>query len=844
MGMQKIIKKIPVTIIIILFCISLAGVTIVISKKELLKNAQMMGEEISRQLAVIEEGYIQQYEQMLKTAAKGLEGLLQDGAKKSEIREWMGSYVNHMEDILPIEGLEMYAFIDGKIIAKTDWKGDSTLNSTATKWYQNALKANHEVAYTDIYKNIWLGEEVITLSVQIGDTKNVIALDLYPNQIKNWFTIQELLEEEHFYLTDANGNLLYYELDEIMMQKQEVQVFVDELFLKIKQEEHGLYHSCVSDIAGEKRCIYYSVASNGWYAIITMPYSYLLISNEMILKAYLVVVFVFAVVTILLLIKGKIAEKKQMLYNRIMQALGDSYYAFYLIDLEKETYFMFKEMEEVRESLEEKGYYSQFVSYVESLFEEELRQEFREKFSLENMRKVVNGSKKSGREDFRRYFGEKLQWISVQMLYNTMPKNEVILAFQNINDVKERELSKLKIVQDAMESVQVAVDAKNTFYSNISHDMRTPLNAIINFSDMILLDIKNEKRTKDYVNKINMASKQLLDLINEVLEFSKVEQGYERIEKEEFSLSICVEDLMSMFEEQCILQNKFFMCKIDIKHHYVKSDWRKIRQILSNLLSNAIKYTKEGAKIIVEIHEIAGEKIPKYEFIVQDTGIGMSPEFLNNIYKPFEREVHFYSGEITGSGLGMTIVYNDVQKLNGEIHVKSKIDKGTTFTVILPIEVVEEQKEEVSELIEENPRSFDGKKVLLVEDNALNMEISKEFLNMQKIEVVCAWDGKEAISLFEESEENEFDAILMDMKMPVMNGSEATKVIRKLDRKDAKTIPVIAVTANTFAEDLLEMKEAGMNEYISKPIDYKALNHVLSSIWIKKQKKKSLIKEI
>ncbi|HCO28298.1 MAG TPA: hypothetical protein DIT54_02410 [Lachnospiraceae bacterium] len=157
---------------------------------------------------------------------------------------------------------------------------------------------------------------------------------------------------------------------------------------------------------------------------------------------------------------------------------------------------------------------------------------------------------------------------------------------------------------------------------------------------------------------------------------------------------------------------------------------------------------------------------------------------------------------------------------------------------------MEGQKEEVSELIEENPRSFDGKKVLLVEDNALNMEISKEFLNMQEIEVICAWDGKEAISLFEESEENEFDAILMDMKMPVMNGSEATKVIRKLDRKDAKTIPVIAVTANMFAEDLLEMKEAGVNEYISKPIDYKTLNHVLSSIWVKKQKKKSLIKEL
>lgn len=842
MRMQKIIKKIPVTIIIILFCISLAGVIIVASQEELLKNNQIMGKEISRQLAVIEEGYIQQYEALLKTAAKGLEGLLQDGAKNSEIQEWIGNYVNHIENILPIEDLQIYAFIDGKIITKTDWEGESTLDSTATKWYENALKANHEVSYTDIYNNIRLEEDVITLSIQIGDTKNVIALDLYPNQMKNWFTIRGLPEQGDFYLTDTNGKLLYYESDK--MTTEEVQGFVDQLFLKIKQEDTSLYDSFVSNIAGKKRGIYYSVASNGWYAIIAIPYSYLFVSNGMILKAYLVVVFVFAVVAILLLIKGKIAEKKQMLYNRIMQALGDSYYAFYLIDLEKETYFMFKEMKEVQESLAEKGCYSQFISYVENLFEEELRQEFREKFSLENMRKVVNGSKKSCREDFRRYFGEKLQWISVQMLYKTMPQNEVILAFQNINDVKERELSKLKIVQDAMESVQDAMESKNTFFSNISHDMRTPLNAIINFSDMILLDIKNEKRTKDYVNKINMASKQLLDLINEVLEFSKVEQGYEKIEKEEFSLSICVEDLMSMFEEQCILQNKFFMCNIDIKHHYVKGDWRKIRQILSNLLSNAIKYTKEGARIVVEIHEMAGEKIPKYEFIVQDTGIGMSQEFLKHIYKPFEREVHFYSGEITGSGLGMTIVYNDVQKLNGEIHVKSKIDKGTTFTVILPIEVVEGQKEEVSELIDETPRSFAGKKVLLVEDNSLNMEISKEFLNMQEIEVVCAWDGKEAISLFEESEENEFDAILMDMKMPVMNGSEATKVIRKLDRKDAKTIPVIAVTANTFAEDLLEMKEAGVNEYISKPIDYKTLNHVLSSIWVKKQKKKSLIKEL
>lgn len=426
------------------------------------------------------------------------------------------------------------------------------------------------------------------------------------------------------------------------------------------------------------------------------------------------------------------------------------------------------------------------------------------------------------------------------MLYNAKDlKNnnghEVVLAFEDIHDEKERELEKIQIIRDSVEATEQAVKSKNKFFANMSHDMRTPLNAIINLSNLSKEKIDDKEKLVDYLTKINISSKQLLELINDILEISKMEEGMTTVNNSSFDINKSLRDTLSVFEEQAKIQNKNMKIVYNIKNNNVIGDWGKIRQIVNNIVSNALKYTLPNGNIQIQINELEGKFISKYELIVGDDGIGMSKEFLEKLYTPFARETRFYSEEITGTGLGMVIVNNNVQKLNGQIEVKSEPGKGTMFKVTLPLEITTESSENIDVKSEENELiELKGRKILIAEDNELNMEISTEVLEMQGVIVTKATNGKEAYEIFKNSKENTFDAILMDMQMPIMDGCEASKEIRKLPRKDAKIIPILAVTANTFAEDIVNTQKAGMNDHISKPIDFAVLQKTLSQYLTKK----------
>ena len=311
-----------------------------------------------------------------------------------------------------------------------------------------------------------------------------------------------------------------------------------------------------------------------------------------------------------------------------------------------------------------------------------------------------------------------------------------------------------------------------------------------------------------------------------------------------------------MVRDQIKREGKTFTLDFDIKTREVYGDSFRVTQILSNLLSNAVKFTSEGDAISLKVSERQNSDFVKYKLVLKDTGAGMSRDFLDRIFIPYEREVRFGAKNVSGTGLGMPIVKNILSQMNGEISVESELGKGSTFTVILPF-----RKADVEEEMEENPVSGEtsgnevditgsggekkadqaesgkseedflrNRKILLAEDNEINMEIACELLDMYGAQVVKAWNGKEAVDLFAASGEDEFDVILMDMQMPEMDGCEAARTIRKMKRRDAEKIPIIAVTANAFAEDLSATAAAGMNAHISKPIDFSLLCRTLKEV--------------
>ena len=385
-------------------------------------------------------------------------------------------------------------------------------------------------------------------------------------------------------------------------------------------------------------------------------------------------------------------------------------------------------------------------------------------------------------------------------------------------------------MEDALEIARQNEASKQTFFSSMSHDMRTPLNAIIGLSDLAGQHTDDPRKTREYLGKINTSSRQLLGLINDILDMSRMEQGKVVLDRRSFDLCGCVEECLAPFRVQAERDRKTLSVRFDLSPRPLMGDPFRVRQILNNLISNALKFTPEGGSVSLSVAQMDEGEYAKYKFVVADTGIGMSAEFLKRLYEPYARELRFSPKQASGTGLGMSITKNLVAQMDGEIQVESQPGRGSTFTVILPFAAAEESRETISQAAETTDFTLDGLHILLAEDNEINMEITVELLAAQGVQVTQAWNGAEAVEQFRQSPPGSFDAILMDMQMPLLDGCGAARAIRAMDRPDAGTIPILAVTANAFAEDISATTAAGMDAHISKPIDFRILCQTLGRL--------------
>ena len=393
-----------------------------------------------------------------------------------------------------------------------------------------------------------------------------------------------------------------------------------------------------------------------------------------------------------------------------------------------------------------------------------------------------------------------------------------------------------RAAEEAFQVAQEANRSKSNFLANMSHDIRTPMNAIIGITSLIRYDAGDKGKVIEYADKIDTSSQHLLGIINDVLDMSKIEAGKTVFKYSDFSIVDFIQELDTIFHAQIHEKKQTFsITKENIRHEWVNGDRVHLMQIFSNLLSNAIKYTQEGGKIqlLAEECESNSSVYAKYRFLVSDNGMGMSADFKNTIFDTFTRAENSMTNKIQGTGLGMAITKNLVDSMGGTIDVESEPGQGSCFEIFMDLKIAEEESVSLAlqaETDKQDGNILQGMKFLCAEDNKLNAEILTELLKLEGAECTICENGEEILKAFEQSVPGDYDMILMDVQMPVMNGYEATKAIRRGSHELAKKIPIIAMTANAFSEDIQHSLAAGMNAHVSKPVEMKVLKKTIKSI--------------
>lgn len=681
-------------------------------------------------------------------------------------------------------------------------------------------------------------------------------------------------------------------------------------------------------------------------------------------------------------LKEETAEKEKKDKNYIINTMSGLFFATYYINLNTDTFRTITEKKEVGEVLGNEANYTEGLrKYAEYFIHPEDRQEYLEKMNRNYLRETLNEEQRIVAVEYRKIKDEnrndmeKAAWIRANVILAKSKDGKASRALyvaQDVTDSKQKEEHERRMLQEACDAANHANASKSEFLSRMSHDIRTPMNAIIGMTSIAGAHLDDRDRVADCLGKITVSSKHLLSLINEVLDMSKIESGKINLSEEEFSLSQIVENILTIVRPSIEAKEHELEFRIgNLEHEEVIGDGSRLQQVLINIVGNAVKYTPQGGHLHMELSEKKSSLLGYgcYEFIVQDDGIGMTPEYLEKIFDPFSRAEDSRISKIEGTGLGMAIALNIARKMNGDISVESKENEGSKFTVTvylkqqntalpdtkrlvdLPVLVVDDDKDsceaacavlddigmkseyvlsgkeavvcvtkshqegedffavildwkmpdmdglETARQIRKNVgedvpiiilsaydwsgieneareagvngfiskplfksrlvylfrqivgeedntentaeetfsnHNFDGKRILIVEDNDINREIAEEIIGSFGVTIETASNGKQAVESFKEKGEGYYDLIFMDVQMPVMNGYEASREIRAFDRADAATVPIIAMTANAFAEDVVESKKAGMSEHITKPLDIGQLKKCLNE-WLGKE---------
>lgn len=816
---------------LLLFIAALMGFTIHLVRTKLLQNTQQLGMALVKSYALEEESKLNSFQSALEMGALYVDVLEATDSTDAEIQQWLSRYFDNLSETLGEGSVDPYVVIDGRIIAANPWEGGDGFNFSERAWYVDALAMEGQVVFSDVYTDTITGMPVVTVSKALQTPGDVFAMDVYLDNPSMHISSSSMPEDYSYYLFDSKETLIYA-LTPWEVDAQTLQSYGAQLMEGMKSGRLVAYDASFLDQDGVSRGAYAYEMSNGWSIIITIPLEKILFGERNIAFVLLICVggLLLLALTYMLLRDLRSRRRLQKADNTI-QILSDSYYAIYRINFRSECYESIKSSPDVKCRINTTGDYETLLQIIKEFVEESTYEAFEESFSLESIRHRVAENIHDYGGDFRRCFDGVYQWVNIRTLYDAdRAPDEVIWCFRNVDVEKRQQLQHTMLLQQALDTAKQSTRAKSDFFSSMSHDMRTPLNAVLGYADLAQKEPDGSAKVRDYLDKISFAGQQLLSLINDILEFSRLEAGKSKLNAHEFNLRAFVEKTAELFRGQADKDHKIYDVSIEFQDEMVIGDEFKIGQLLNNVLSNAFKYSNPGDSVRLEAKQFEFQKHSKFQFIIEDTGIGMSESYLEHLFDPYSRETHFSSKGTIGTGLGMYIVKSLVQQMSGELSVESKLGQGSRFIITLPLETIAPSATVSSAPVSPTLTDLTGYRLLLAEDNELNMEIATEMLTMNGAEVIQAVNGQEAVVKFQKAAPFSIHAILMDMQMPVMDGCTAAQHIRALDKPDASTVPIIAVTANAFAEDIDRTTKAGMNGHIAKPIDFALLAQTLQRL--------------
>jgi len=531
------------------------------------------------------------------------------------------------------------------------------------------------------------------------------------------------------------------------------------------------------------------------------------------------------------------AYKENVRYMSIASVLSKKYDVIYYINLDNDRYIEFNVSGEFRRLALDISGNNFFDECAENLKRVCYKDDLEKMSILTNKEVLLNrlGFDEFKSLEYRLVIQGRPTFYRVEAVRPSKNKNHIIIASTNINkEVVDRNKYQQQL-SNALHVAEKANNAKSTFLFNVSHDMRTPLNVIKGFSDIAINNMNDKERVLDCLDKINNASEHLLRLVNDVLDMSNIESGHLEIIEEKVDLVSASEEVNSMIKYLATTKNISYVTKYDITNAEVMADISHVNQIMMNVLTNAVKYTPEGGEVSFAIEQTkqAYADRYKYRFIIKDNGVGISKDYMEHMFEGFTREKNV-SNKSEGLGLGLAITKRLVDSLQGEIEVESEVGKGTTFIITLPFRITSDANESAEESTSLSNVSLEGKRILVVEDNELNSEITMEILSESGMTVDAVENGAVAVKRLKRKGVDNYDLILMDIQMPVMDGYEATRIIRNKIRGGSE-IPIIALSANAFERDKINSLRAGMNAHLSKPINADVLCEVIKSNLVKRQ---------
>lgn len=841
------LKSVSLTkIFAIILIIVIIFLTIFFIAYKLISNAESIGVDYVHSFIDSAEKVINKHATILESGASNLSYFMKKNYSDKDIQEWMNNYIDYIENTIGTNGIDVFGVVNGKLISGQGRLDNVTKPINEMKFYVEAVKNKGKVFHSEVYTDIVNGEKVFTLSIALNNGKDVLAIDIFPKQLgTRWFLNTKLPEDTSYFLTDSKGEIILL-ASSINQPKANFEAAMKKTVSKIYSgdNEYNSAYKYVIDLEGRKRSLFYNFTHNNMVVVLTIPHTVLykqsfnIVKNDIVsfIIRYKEMFLGFLGICIIVFIQVFHLNKMVKYQNQSIQALGNSYVAIFRVNLKTRKYVSIKHSDFHYNIILSSGDYASLISSFNTIMDSDTKKEFNKHFSIDNIRKLSKGEIHEFGGDFKWEVNGKSSWMNVTVLFDSfLSKDDALICFRNVDNERKKQLENMKLLASNVNTMQKDIKFNKQFYSNISHDMRTPINGIFGLIKLLKLNIDNKEKVVEYSDKLQVSANLLKSLVDDIVEQLNTEGNALEQDVVEFNIHKDIDRILDVFKIQADTEHKSFNVYYDVEIENILGDYNKLCHIINNLLSNAFKYTHEKDKIEFIVKQLSSGAAPKFQFIVKDTGVGMSQSFLARIYEPFAREKMFNDKKVQGTGLGMAIVFDRVKSMSGDINIESAIGEGTIVTITLPftVPVYENQENFISEN-DYNEKMLENITVLVVDDDKVNMEVLSELFKLKHINVLKAFNGEEAVEIFKNSKEHSIDVILMDMQMPVMGGCDAAVNIRNLNRNDAATVPIIALTANAFAEDIQATSKAGMDAHVTKPVNYNILFRTIYQFIIEK----------